>query len=163
MGKTIASKTRILRDIETGEIIETEEVIKVINGRIDFEILYLDAFCQILDKLGGKKYQILKYILEHRDLNNCVVTSIRKMATELNIAQATVAQTMRILRDAGVIYYNHGGLTMVNPKIINRKSTKGERYLLQRFVELQQEQSTDDTVGSVAATPTNSVASVVFN
>ncbi|WP_259653078.1 replication/maintenance protein RepL, partial [Bacillus sp. BML-BC060] len=63
------------RNLDTSEIIETDEIIKK-TPRNGFMITYLTAIVQLIDSLGNKKMQVVKYILENMDksTNTLIIT-----------------------------------------------------------------------------------------
>lgn len=116
----------------TGETIETVEIMKPIS-RQGFMITYLAEIIRLIDELGNKKLQIVKYILENMDKsNNSMFCTVRELAKETNTSLQTVTDTLKILDKAGIIKRRSGGI-MINPKLIHRGNNKKEKALLTRF------------------------------
>ena len=115
----------------TGEKIEARTVFKRVE-RKNFEILYLSYACDLFDKLGGKKYKILKYLLANKDYNNIVLTTTRKLSKDCHVALSTVTTALKLLKDLKVIATKTGAI-MINPRLLNRGSTKKEEFLIQKF------------------------------
>ena len=46
-------------------VIETDDIVKKVP-RAGFEITYLSYFFDLFDQLAGKKYTVVKFILQHR-------------------------------------------------------------------------------------------------
>ena len=115
----------------TGEKIEARTVFKQVE-RKDFEIVYLSYVCDLFDKLGGKKYQILKYLLANKDYNNIVLATVRKLAEECHVSTATVNTALKLLKELNVIATKTGAI-MINPRLLNRGSAKKEEFLLHKF------------------------------
>ena len=125
--------TRSLQDTKTGEIIEVDFLLKDIkNSRSDFEITYLNNLFNLFDTLGGKKYAVIKYLIENRNNINQLEITIRELAKKINVNKETVVETLALLRKANIIN-TKTGLIMINPKLINKGSATNERYLLQKF------------------------------
>lgn len=122
---------------ETGEIkiigepIEAEQVVKKVP-RNGFEITYLAYFCDLFDKLGGKKYTVFKYIIEHKNSDNQLVITMRELAEKTNTSTKTVNDTIKLLREAGLISTRTGAI-MLYPRLSMRGSDRKEAYLMQKF------------------------------
>lgn len=118
----------------TGEVIETTEIMKPIS-RQGFMITYLTEIIKLIDELGNKKMQIVKYILENMDKSsNSMFCTVRELSEWTKTSKQTVQDTLKILERAGIIQRRTGGL-MVNPKLIHRGSNTKEKALLTRFYE----------------------------
>lgn len=115
----------------TGERIEAKTILKEVK-RENFEILYLSYMCDLFDKLGGKKYKVLKYIISNKDYNNIVLTSTRDLAEKCNVSKQTVTDTLKILKNLGIITTRLGAI-MLNAKFMNHGSISKEKYLIQKF------------------------------
>ena len=101
------------------EVIDTDEIIKKVP-RNGFEITYLTYLFDLFDRLGGRKYQVLKYILQNKSADNTIIITTRELAKKCNVSTKTVIETRT-------------GAIMLNPKIAHRGSDGTERYLLQKF------------------------------
>lgn len=122
---------------ETGEIkiigepIEADEVVKKVQ-RNGFEITYLAYFCDLFDKLGGKKYVVFKYIIENKNSENQLIITNRELATKCNVGINTVTETLKLLKTANLISVRTGAI-MLLPKLAHRGSDRKEAYLMQKF------------------------------
>lgn len=114
-----------------GEPILADEVIKKVN-RNGFEITYLAYFIDLFDKLGGKKYVVFKYIIEHKSADNTLIITIRELAEKTKTSTKTVNDTLKLLREAGLIKCRTGAIMLV-PKLAHRGNDRREAYLMQRF------------------------------
>lgn len=112
-------------------VIDADDIVKKIP-RNGFEITYLTYLFDLFDKLGGRKYQVLKYILQNKSTDNTLIITTRELAKKCNVSTKTVIETLHILRDANLIETRTGSI-MLNPKIAHRGSDGTERYLLQKF------------------------------
>lgn len=119
---------------ETGEVIEANEIIKPIN-RNGFMITYLSAILELIEVLGNKKMQIVKYILANMDKStNTYLTTTRELAAATNSSTKTVTETIKILRNANIISKRTGAI-MINPNLIHRGNQQKEQALITRFSE----------------------------
>lgn len=122
---------------ETGEVriisepIEAEQIVKKVP-RNGFEITYLAYFCDLFDKLGGKKYVVFKYIIEHKNSDNQLIITNRELAEKCNVGINTVTDTIKLLKEANLISVRTGAI-MLLPKLAHRGSDRKEAYLMQKF------------------------------
>lgn len=118
----------------TGEVLETMEIMKPVS-RQGFMITYLSEIIRLIDKLGNKKMQIVKYILENMDKSsNSMFCTTRELAKKTNTSLQTVTNTLKALEEAEIIQRRIGGL-MVNPKLVHRGTNNKEKALLTRFYD----------------------------
>lgn len=113
-------------------VIQTDDVVRKVQ-RTGFEITYLTYLFDVFDKLGGKKYQVLKYIMDHKssDTNALIITN-RELAAKSKVSLQTVTEALKILREAHLIETRTGAI-MLNPKLAHRGNSGKEKYLLQKF------------------------------
>lgn len=114
-----------------GEPILADEVVKKVR-RNGFEITYLAYFIDLFDKLGGKKYIVFKYIIEHKSAENTLIITIRELAEKTKTSTRTVQDTLNLLKEAGLIKCRTGAITLV-PKLVHRGNDRREAYLMQKF------------------------------
>ena len=126
---------------QNGEtVIETDDIVKKVP-RAGFEITYLSYFFDLFDQLAGKKYAVVKYILQHKSADNTLIITNRELAKKCNVGINTVTDTLKLLRDAGLIHTRTGAI-MLNPRLAHRGDDRKERYLLQKFVEFPEPETT---------------------
>lgn len=126
----------------TGEPIIADEVVKKVD-RNGFEITYLTYLVDLFDKLGGKKYTVFKYILAHKSAENTLIITTRELAEKTSTSTKTVIETLKLLEDSGLISRRTGAI-MLLPKLAHRGSDRREAYLMQRFVEFDNGEQTED-------------------
>ena len=127
-------KTSRWQNLETGEIIDAVEITKTVS-RHGFMITYLSAIINLIEVLGNKKMQIVKYILENMEKsNNTLVITTRELGQKAKVGHNTVIDTLKILEDAGIIKRRIGSL-MVNSRLIHRGNQRKEQALIARFQE----------------------------
>lgn len=122
------------QNLETGEIIEADEAIKK-TGRNGFMITYLTAIIQLIDTLGNKKMEVVKYILQRMEKStNTLIITTPELAKKSKVSRQTVSDTLKILEQAQIITRKTGAI-MMHPQLIHRGNEGKERYLLARFQE----------------------------
>jgi DNA-binding transcriptional ArsR family regulator len=117
-------------------VIETDDVVKRVE-RNGFEITYLAYLFDLFDKLGGKKYTVLKYILQNKSSDNTLIITNRELAAKTGTSLQTVSDALKLLREAHLIETRTGAI-MLNPKLAHRGRAGRERYLLQKFTTFQE-------------------------
>lgn len=122
---------------ETGEIkiigepILADEVITTVK-RSGFEITYLAYFCDLFEQLGGRKYQVFKYIIENKNHDNQLIITNRELAEKTGTSTKTVSETLKLLRKKNLISTRVGSI-MLLPKIAHRGNDRKEAYLMRKF------------------------------
>ncbi|MBC9710023.1 MAG: replication/maintenance protein RepL [Enterococcus sp.] len=119
---------------ETGEEITTDDIVKK-TGRNGFMITYLSAIINLMDKLGNKKMQVVKYILENMDKStNTLIITTPELAIKAKVSRPIVSETLKILEDANIIARRTGAI-MIHSDLVHRGSEEKEKFLLARFEE----------------------------
>lgn len=117
---------------DTGEIIETADIHKKVS-RNGFMITYLSQFIELMDIIGTKKLQVVKYILENMEKsNNTLIITTIELADKTNTSRQTVSDTLKLLEESGLIERRTGAI-MINPKLIHQGTNQKEKYLLTKF------------------------------
>ena len=121
---------------ETGEvkiisepIICPEISIKLPRGK--FEITYTAELLGLMEELGNKKINVLTWLLDHKDGNNCINTSVRDIAKKLKVSPTTVQGTMKVLKEAGLLTQQG------SPHLIVKGSQAREAYLMRKYVDME--------------------------
>lgn len=132
---------------ETGEIKIIGEPIDVaeqeqITPRGGFEIAYMTALFDIFDKLGGKKYLVLQYILRHKDGMNCLNITQRQLAEKVKVSLQTVNETMKILTDAGIVV-RKGTVIRLSARAFVKGDAVKEAYIMRKFKEEQEDRTSE--------------------
>ena len=119
---------------ETGEEITTNDIVKK-TSRSGFMITYLSAIINLMDRLGNKKMQVVRYILEHMDKStNTLIITTPELATKAKVSRPIVSETLKILESANIIARRTGAI-MIHSDLIHRGNEEKEKYLLTRFEE----------------------------
>ena len=109
---------------ETGEIRTVGEPVVADASitkcdRNGFEITYLAYLFDVFDQLGGQKYKVFKYIVEHKSADNTLIITNRKLAEKCGVSTQTVYECIKLLKEKGLIATTTGAI-MVLPKIAHR-------------------------------------------
>lgn len=119
----------------TGEVKRVDVMIKEIP-RSGFAITYLSAIVQMIDAIGNRKMQVVKYILSKMDSNNKISETEQEIANHSGISRQTVHDTLKLLENAGIIA-RKTGTVMLSPKLVHKGNAQRERLLMTRFVEIK--------------------------
>ena len=137
--QTIIGSQRYI-NADTGEILETTVIEKEVERDFNFHKIWLSDLMSVLNLIGGKKLDILKYLLgEMRSSDNTISVTYRKIEEKLKTSQKTIAETMKILQEANFITKVQNGLYMVNPDIIVRGKSGKKDALMIKYVEAKNE------------------------
>ncbi len=124
---------------ETGEIrtvgepvVADASITKV--DRNGFEITYLAYLFDVFDQLGGMKYKVFKYIVEHKSSDNTLIITNRELAQKCDVSIRTITETLKLLKEKGLIATRTGAI-MVLPKIAHRGKAGREQFLMHKFEE----------------------------
>ena len=141
--KTVAafehSELWVRVDADGNPIGKPEEVNVLVKqiSRNDFMITYLGALVGLIDNLGNKKMQVVKYILQNMDKStNKLTETTTEIAKGAGVSRVVVSETLKILEDANFIA-RKTGVVMLSPKIAHKGSAYKERMLLTKFKAIQ--------------------------
>ena len=94
----VGQKRRTLQDVETGEVIEVDQITKLALGQKQFWKIYLMDFLQVLGGFEYKQLDVLIYILENTEQsNNTFIGTYRSIAENANVSYDTVYRTITML------------------------------------------------------------------
>ena len=120
------------RNLDTGEVADFNEITKR-TPRNGFMITYLTAIINLIDTLGNKKMQVVKYILSNMDnSNNTLIITTTELAQKADVSRQTVSDTLKTLAEAKIITRRTGSI-MIHPKLVHKGNNSKEHFLLARF------------------------------
>lgn len=130
--------------LDTGEIKLIGEPINVAQQeqkipRGGFEIAYMSALFDLFDRLGGKKYTVLRYILDNRDGMNCLNMTNTELAEKAGVGRNTVVDTIKILSEAGVVT-RKGTVLRLSPRLFVKGNAQKEAYIMRKFTEEREQE-----------------------
>lgn len=118
-----------------GDIITADVAIKEIP-RQGFSITYLATIINLIDNIGNKKMQVVKYVLQKMDSNNILIETVREIAKGSGCSIQTVNDTLKLLEGAGIIARKTGAV-MLSPKLVHKGNAQRERFLMTKFYEIK--------------------------
>lgn len=119
----------------TGEVREVDAFERVVGRKEAFMITYLGEIINMIETLGNKKMQVVKYILANMcKTNNTLVITTRELAEKCDMSTRTVTETLKLLENAGIIERRTGAI-MVSPKLMNNWKGGKEATMMVKYHE----------------------------
>lgn len=133
--QTLIGQTRKkLQDLDTGEVIEVDQITKRALGQKQFWKVYLMDFLAILGIIDSKQLDVLIYILENTtSANNVFLGTYRQIAEKTEISLDTVRRTMVKLQQKGFIKKIQNGAYQVSPNIMMKGNDRKKQLLLNYY------------------------------
>ncbi len=122
----------------TGEIKLVDEFESSLDtSRNGFMITYMSAIISLIEKLGTKKMEVVKYIFENMSKSeNTLIITTRELSEKTNVSKPVVLETLKILEDANLITRRTGAI-MISAKLVHRGNENKERYLMTKFYDFK--------------------------
>lgn len=136
MKKTKFTGIREFIDTTNGEVVSMSTHNIETSGRKNFYICYMYNLMKLIDAFGGKKYELLKFIISNMDNDNKLFMTIAEIHSATKISIQTITDTIKILQDNDLIVHK-AGYIMLNPMLFNRASPEKERYMLIKYCKLK--------------------------
>lgn len=138
----LGSQRKRLQDLDTGEVMEVDQITKRALGQKQFWKIYLMDFLQVLGGFEYKQLDVLIYILEHTEAsNNTFVGTYRKIAEKVGVSYDTVSRTITLLVGKGFLKKVQTGVYQVSASIM-MKGSEHKKQLLLNYYDDQDQQDT---------------------
>lgn len=132
----IGKQKKRLQDLDTGEVIEVEQITKRALGQKQFWKLFLIDFLQVLGVLDSKQVDVLIYILEHtREADNIYIGTYRKTSEETGVSLDTATKVMRKLQEKNFMKKIQNGVYQISPLIMMKGSEHKKSLLLNYYLD----------------------------
>lgn len=130
----LGSQRKRLQDLDTGEVMEVDQITKRALGQKQFWKVYLIDFLQILGVLDSKQIDVLIYILEHTEAaSNTYIGTYRKTAEGAKVSLDTATRVIKKLQDNGFVKRIQNGVYQVSPLIMMKGSEHKKQLLLNYY------------------------------
>lgn len=103
------------------------------NKHSYFHIVWLKELSKLLKTIGNQKIRVFCYIIDNIDTNNKLITSIRKMARELDMSTKTVSVALHSLKKLDYIVQIQDGAYMLSPRLLLQGKAPKKRRLLKEY------------------------------
>lgn len=130
----LGTQRKRLQDMDTGEVMEVDQITKRALGQKQFWKIYLMDFLQVLGGFEYKQLDVLIYILEHTEAaNNTFIGTYRGLEKNVGVCYDTVRRTMTLLQEKGFLKKVSNGVYQVSPTIMMKGSEHKKQLLLNYF------------------------------
>ena len=130
----LGTQRKRLQDMDTGEVMEVDQITKRALGQKQFWKIYLMDFLQVLGGFEYKQLDVLIYILEHTEAaTNTFIGTYRYLAEKVGVSYDTVSRTITLLLGKGFLKKIQTGVYQVSPTIIMKGSEHKKQLLLNYF------------------------------
>lgn len=132
----------LLRGTGEVKIIGTPIIAPTITTKVPkgkFEIVYTADLFDVVEKLGNQKMQVLKYLLDNKDGNNCINMTNTQLAKTVGCSRPTVAETMKILHEANLVK-RVNSVIMISPNLMVKGNQLREAYLMRKYEEISEKE-----------------------
>lgn len=130
----LGTQRKRLQDMDTGEVMEVDQITKRALGQKQFWKIYLMDFLQVLGGFEYKQLDVLIYILEHTEAaTNTFIGTYRNLAEKVGVSYDTVSRTITLLLGKGFLKKIQTGVYQVSPTIIMKGSEHKKQLLLNYY------------------------------
>lgn len=141
----IGTRTRKLIDAETGELLEVNQVSKMVYGSKNFWKCYLMDFLTVLGILDSKQVDVFIYIVENTSpSSNLFIGTYDEIAKAVGCCRQTIASIMKKLQANNFIKKKQQGVWIINPDILMKGNDNKRQILLEYY-------NTDESINTVNA------------
>lgn len=116
----------------TGETINVQ-VFEIEKRDFNIEKILGGHIVEVLKLLGGKKIQVVMYILENRNSDNLILGTQRKIAKKIGASLETVNETFRILQESGFLTQEGQGIYKISSNIMFKNSKDNGINVLYKY------------------------------
>lgn len=137
MGKA-KKKTRIVgvhdfMDMKTGEIHPMNIVMEDEPDKdANFYKLFLKDTLNALEIVSNSKTKVAYWLIDHMNSNNQLIYTYRQIANECGYSYQTVANTIKILKDADFLRTS-GKILIINPSMIYKGTAKRRAAVMKMY------------------------------
>lgn len=104
-----------------------------------FEIVFCAELFNVMRELGNRKIEVLAFILDHKDGNNCLNMTNKQLAEAVGVSRPTVIDTIKTLSEAGLLRRKNSVIA-ISPKLMMQGNKVKEAYLMRKFVEIEEKE-----------------------
>lgn len=134
----IGQRRRRLVDVDSGEEIEVDQIVKRAYGQKAFWKLYLMDFLQILGVLDSKQIDVLIYILENtQPSTNLFIGTWAKVEAGTGISHRTIARVFKKLTEREFLFKIQNGVWQVSPNIVMKGDDRKRKLLIEYYEDSQ--------------------------
>ncbi len=128
---------------DTGSI-ETFNVIEQRETDFNFEKLWLGHLLESLDIIGNKKIKVMNWLLKHRDSENKVIATQRKIASSAGVSLTVVNQTIHAMVEVQALKQVQSGVLMLNPNLLFKGGASKRMNVLLKYNQVEEVDNDSD-------------------
>lgn len=130
----IGTKTRLLTDNETGELMKVTQTTKLRYGSKHFWKCYIKKFLEVMKSLSARQFTVFIYIIEHtHPSTNLFIGTYDNIVKDTGCCRQTVAVAMKKLQTCDFIRKKQNGIWMINPEVLMKGNDSKQYLLLSEF------------------------------
>lgn len=142
--RTIYTGREVWVNQSTGEVREVDAFERSVGRKEAFMVTYLGEIINMIETLGNKKMQVVKYILANMcKTNNTLIITTRELAEKCGVGHNTVLETLKLLEKANIIERRTGAI-MVSPKLMNNWKAGKEATMMVKYQEFADDEQNDN-------------------
>lgn len=142
--RTIYTGREVWVNQSTGEVREVDAFERSVGRKEAFMVTYLGEIINMIETLGNKKMQVVKYILANMcKTNNTLIITTRELAEKCGVGHNTVLETLKLLEKTNIIERRTGAI-MVSPKLINNWKAGKEATMMVKYQEFADDEQNDN-------------------
>lgn len=115
--RKVKAGTREMIDPRTGQI-EKVPVYEIKEYDINFEKIWLGHLLTAMDCLGGKRKEVVKWILANRNQENEIVATVDYIKEQCGVSKQTVVTVMKAMQNANLLHRIRNGLYTLDTDFI---------------------------------------------
>lgn len=142
--RTIYTGREVWVNQATGEVREVDAFERSVGRKEAFMVTYLGEIINMIETLGNKKMQVVKYILANMcKTNNTLIITTRELAEKCGVGHNTVLETLKLLEKTNIIERRTGAI-MVSPKLMNNWKAGKEATMMVKYQEFADDEQNND-------------------
>lgn len=142
--RTIYTGREVWVNQSTGEVREVDAFERSVGRKEAFMVTYLGEIINMIETLGNKKMQVVKYILANMcKTNNTLIITTRELAEKCGVGHNTVLETLKLLEKTNIIERKTGAI-MVSPKLMNNWKAGKEATMMVKYQEFADNEQNDN-------------------
>lgn len=139
--RTIYTGREVWVNQATGEVREVDAFERSVGRKEAFMVTYLGEIINMIETLGNKKMQVVKYILANMcKTNNTLIITTRELAEKCGVGHNTVLETLKLLEKTNIIERRTGSI-MVSPKLMNNWKAGKEATMMVKYQEFSDDEA----------------------
>lgn len=132
----IVTKKEIYEDLESGQVVESQESIKV-EKDYGFSKVWINDTYKIIEPLSKEGILLWFWILKNVNPKNLLTKSFIQISKEMGIERRAIGRNMKLLISKNAIKEIKKGLYMVNPDIYFKGNHYNRVIALEEYSKVQ--------------------------